>query len=64
MCNNKHDNNSNKVFVDSSLSVNKVFADDGPGVIVNWLGDEDEGIDGFGHEDSHHPAHILELFNS
>ena len=55
------------LFVDSSLSVNEVvawIADDGPGTIVDWLGDEDEGIDGFGHEDSCRPAHILELFDS
>ena len=60
-----HDDDSNEVFVDSSLSVDEVvawIADDRPGVIVDWPGDEDEGIDGFSHEDSCRPAHVLELF--
>ena len=63
----QHDDDSNEVFVDSSLSVNEVvawIADDGPGAIVDWSGDEDEGINSFGHEDSCCPAHILELFDS
>ena len=51
--------------VDSSLSVNEVVA---------WVTDEvslgivdssdDEGIDGFGEDDSYNPAHVPERFNA
>jgi hypothetical protein len=54
-------------FVDSSLSIDEVvawIADEALGEIVDLLGDEDEGIDGFCHEESHGPVRALEPFNA
>ena len=57
-----------KTFIDSSLSVDELvawIADDAQGVIAGFSGDEDEGIDGFGHDDeSHGPTRVLEPFSS
>ena len=53
--------------VGSSLSVGNVVtrvADEAPGGLVDFSGDEDEGIDGFFYEDSDGPRRILGRFNS
>jgi hypothetical protein len=54
-------------FVDSSLSIDQVvawIADEALGEMVDLSGDEDEGIDGFCHEESHGPVRALEPFNA
>jgi hypothetical protein len=54
-----------ETFVHSSLSIDEVvagIAKDTQGSLVDLLGDEDEGIDGFGREDSRSPACVLEPF--
>ena len=57
-----------KMFTDSSLSVDELvawIADEAQGVIADPEGDEDEGIDGFGHDDeSRGPTPVLGPFNS
>ena len=54
------------MFVDSSLSVREVVtqvSDEVPGELVDFSGDEDEGIDGFGRERSCGSVDDLEPFN-
>lgn len=55
-----------EMFVDSSLSIREVVAqvaDEIPGESVDFSGDEDEGIDGFGCENSRGSAGSLEAFD-
>ena len=52
--------------VDSSLSLDEVISwvtNDAPGPLADISDDEDEGVDGFGHEISRGPAAILEPFD-
>lgn len=52
--------------VDSSLSINDVvvwIADEAPRDLVDFSGDEDEGVDGFSYKDSDGPRRVLEPFN-
>ena len=52
--------------IDSSLSLDEVIswvADDAPGPLVDTSDDEDEGVDGFGHEISVGSAAVLEPFD-
>ena len=53
--------------IDSSLSIDEVVAqmtDKRLGEQADSSGDEDEGIDGFCHEDPHVPARTLEPFDA
>ena len=56
------------IFVDSSLSVDEVvawIASETPGGVVDTSDDEDDGgVDGFGHDDSHLPMGDLKPFDS
>jgi len=61
------EHNDDETFVDSSLSVAEVIAgiaDEVPGAVTDWSGDEDEGVNGFGHVGSCPPTHFLEPFDS
>ena len=52
--------------IDSSLSLDEVIswvADDAPGPLVDTSDDEDEGVNGFGHEISVGSAAVLEPFD-
>ena len=56
-----------EMFVGSSLSFREVVtqvSDKVPGELVDFSGDEDEGIDGFGHENSCCLVGDLEPFDS
>jgi hypothetical protein len=59
----EHDDDE-MALIDSSLSVIAWIADEAPGVVGDWSGDEDEGVDGFGREGSSFPTHFLESFDS
>ena len=57
----------NEALIDSLLSIDEVvsqIANDIPGPLADFSGDEDEGIDGFCCEDPHRPARALEPFNA
>ena len=60
------DDEDDDALVDSSLSLDEVISwvtNDAPGPLVDISDDEDEGVDGLGHEISRGPATILEPFD-
>ena len=61
------EHSDNEASVDSSLSIDKMaswITDGAAEPLVDLSGDEDEGVDGFGHEDTQHPVQILEPFDA